>query len=105
MSLWSINEVSTSNINQSLLKNLTNHVPKDIALQRAKCAYLLSADSKGTKSLAYYWAGLVVVGNIEPIDLRQSASHFLDYIAVFVLLFFVGGFLFWKERKEKKSIA
>ncbi|MBL7957060.1 MAG: CHAT domain-containing protein [Flavobacteriales bacterium] len=69
MSLWSIDEKTSSEIIARFYEHLADGLPKHEALRRAKLDHLASADAE--TSLPYYWAGLVLVGDLEPVQLRR----------------------------------
>jgi len=66
MSLWQIPEETTSGITQSFIKHLQNGEMKDIALQKAKLAYLENANK--TFGSPAFWAGLVATGNLSALN-------------------------------------
>lgn len=70
MSLWNIDERSSSEIITAFYEALADGMPKDEALRRAKLAYLDRA--RDEVSMPYYWAGLVLVGDPAPV---RSIGH------------------------------
>ncbi len=66
MSLWSIDEKVSSEITTRFYELLEEGLPKHEALRRAKLDHL--AKSEGELSLPYCWAGLVLMGDVEPIE-------------------------------------
>ena len=69
MSLWGIDEKVSSEIITRFYERLAEGMPKHLALRQAKLDHLASADAE--QSLPYYWAGLVLVGDVEPVPLRR----------------------------------
>lgn len=67
MSLWSIDEQSSSAIIARFYELLADGMPKHEALRRAKLDHLAKAE--GELALPYYWAGLVLVGDVDPVNL------------------------------------
>lgn len=67
MSLWSIDDKSTSMIINKFYERLAQGKSKDIALRDAKLSLIQSSDP--VLSNPYYWAGLVVVGNTDPLKI------------------------------------
>src|SRR5690606_21525095 len=69
-SLWKINDKSTAELVQYFYKNLMDEKEIANALQESKRQYLSTAD----EFLAHprYWAGMVLIGNTDPLDLKAS---------------------------------
>jgi CHAT domain-containing protein/Tfp pilus assembly protein PilF len=68
MSLWDIDEQSTSVITEAFYQNLAEGQAKNEALRNAKLDWL--NDHKSDEQLApFYWAGLVLVGDESSIDI------------------------------------
>jgi len=68
--LWKIDEQASSMIIEHFYERLKEGLPKDIALQQAKLAYLSQAESRMIQP--QYWAGLVIMGDISPIELETN---------------------------------
>ncbi|MCW5900280.1 MAG: CHAT domain-containing protein [Flavobacteriales bacterium] len=86
MSLWKIDEKVSSEIITRFYANLAKGLPKHIALRQAKLDHLDHAVDEMT--LPYYWAGLVLVGDVEPVDLggRWSWTTILAVAALVLML-------------------
>lgn len=84
-SLWKIDEQSSAKIIQLFYDNIKKGKSKDKALQQAKLTYLSNAE--GRTIAPHYWAGLVLIGDTAPIDLKTS-YNFLWYLlsAIIVIL-------------------
>ena len=67
--LWNVENQPTYALTEGFYQKLAAGLPKDVALQQAKIAYLADADL--SEQLPNRWAGLLLVGNAEPIE-RQS---------------------------------
>jgi CHAT domain-containing protein len=63
--LWKIDEKASMEITENFLKNIKSGLAKDKALKQAKLEYLSKA--KGRTLSPQYWAGLVLIGDPEPI--------------------------------------
>jgi CHAT domain-containing protein len=92
MSLWSIDDKATSMVVSGFYNGLAQGKSKDIALRDAKLALINSRDP--ILSNPYYWAGLVVIGNTEPLVIspigKVGTFWFLGIaITVFFTVFFV----------------
>ena len=76
---------------------LDQGLPKDIALQRAKQDWLKTAD--GASQLPNYWAGLIIVGDAQPL----SQTNYGLWMAGLALLLVggLGGWLFLRKRNRR----
>ncbi len=95
--LWDANDASTSKIIQDFYKNLKKGQDKSLALSNAKRTYLSKAKARDKHPMN--WAGLVLVGNPDPIF---NESNLLIYLLPVAFLLSLLLFFF---RKRKKSYA
>lgn len=65
-SLWNIDEKASAQIMSGFFKHLEHGMPKHEALRRAKLEFLATA--QGELALPYYWAGLVLSGDVRPVQ-------------------------------------
>ncbi len=72
--LWAVNKETTFEVTELFYNYLAQGHPTDIALQKAKLAFIQS--SSGARSLPYYWAGPVLIGNSDPIVVPHSEAPF-----------------------------
>jgi CHAT domain-containing protein len=100
MSLWSIDDKATSMVVSGFYNGLAQGKPKDVALRDAKLTLIHSRDP--ILSNPYYWAGLVVIGNTEPIALNQPGDDGAYWFFV-VLAFILPGTYFVLKRKMKRK--
>lgn len=70
MSLWSIDEKTSSEIIARFYEHLADGLPKHQALRRAKLDHLEKASKE--LRMPHYWAGLVLVGDVEPVALSTT---------------------------------
>lgn len=70
MALWSIDEKVSSEIIERFYAHLADGLPKHEALRRAKLEHLEAAQDELLQP--YYWAGLVLVGDVRPVDLDRG---------------------------------
>jgi CHAT domain-containing protein len=65
MNLWNAPDETSSDIVIGFLSNMRQGMPKDLALQKAKLAYMTDA---GTMlSHPFFWAGLMIYGDQRPL--------------------------------------
>jgi CHAT domain-containing protein len=95
MSLWNIDEQVSSAIIKRFYELLADGLPKHVALRQAKLDHLATA----TDELAqpFYWAGLVLVGDVEPIDMDRAWPWRTIVLVVVVLLIAVLLFRRWRK--------
>jgi CHAT domain-containing protein/tetratricopeptide (TPR) repeat protein len=97
MSLWKIDEQSSSFITQKFFDHLAKGHNKAHALSLAKSDYLETA--RGRTLAPVYWAGIVLTGDNSPVDItRKSELSFL--IWGFIGLFIIGGIVWSRNRKN-----
>ena len=84
-SLWQLDERATFQIVESFLQNIKSGLSKSAALRAAKLAYLKNASSD-LKKHPYYWAGIVLVGNDDPVLFNSSQPLYWIIIAVATLI-------------------
>lgn len=82
MSLWSIDEKTSSSIIARFYELLADGLPKHRALRQAKLEHLANADEE--LALPFYWAGLVLVGDVEPVELA-GGMRWIMVLAGFAL--------------------
>ncbi|MEL6986373.1 MAG: CHAT domain-containing protein, partial [Bacteroidota bacterium] len=87
MSLWLANDKSTSEIITNLYKYASENVEKDKALRSAKLEYLESADP--ITAHPYFWANMIAVGDMTPLDKKASWMWWLGLALMIVLGFLV----------------
>ena len=100
MTLWSINDQSTANIMQLFYTNLGKGMPTDIAMQKAKIAYLDT--QKGLALHPNFWSAFTVVGKAQPVPLSANSFWFWAIIAgASVILIYTLIMLYNRTREEE----
>lgn len=94
MSLWSIDEKVSSEIIARFYEHLAQGMPKHQALRQAKLDHLDSATDE--LALPYYWAGMVLVGDVEPIDVVSTWPRYGWFVVAGVFL--IAMLLWWRKR-------
>ena len=72
MSLWQIDEKTSSQITENFMRRIDGGQRKDEALRQAKLDFLRTADSE--LASPYYWAGMVLLGDGGPLE-SQPHNH------------------------------
>lgn len=70
MSLWPVYDKPTAQIIKDFYSNLSDDIGKGQALRNAKLNFLAQADERTANP--YYWAGLILIGDDQPIRLGQN---------------------------------
>ncbi|NNC83693.1 MAG: CHAT domain-containing protein, partial [Flavobacteriales bacterium] len=70
MSLWDVDEQSTAIITEAFYRQLADGRSKNRALRDAKLAWIKSHDNE--QNAPYYWAGLVLMGDPDPIEMATG---------------------------------
>ena len=97
MSLWKMNDQSTSELMPLFYKNLSEGMRKDKALQQAKLAYLSNALPE--QAHPFYWSGFVSLGDAQPIKAENSIFSFwtIGFGVIGFFLIFLG-FRWYRHR-------
>ncbi len=98
MSLWSVDDCSTSDLMIAFYQQLYKGLDKDEALQQAKINFLKNTSDK-IKSHPYYWAGFVQTGNISALRNKP----FSDWLNPWMIGLLLAGFVFWVFLRKKNS--
>jgi CHAT domain-containing protein len=93
MSLWSVPDGSTSKIMTEFYKHLANGMPKDVALRKAKLAYLNNADN--LTSNPFYWSSFVLIGNAQPLQLQINSAFYQQGMFLWWIFMLVGIAVLW----------
>ncbi|WP_158856032.1 CHAT domain-containing protein [Lunatibacter salilacus] len=97
-SLWRIDEKSSMEITEHFLAFLSEGMAKDKALKQAKLKYL--SDANGRTLSPQYWAGLVLIGDPEPIEGLGPNKFWMAW--VFILLTLSGIVVYLVRKKRGK---
>lgn len=95
MSLWSIDEKVSSEIITRFYKHLADGMPKHEALRQAKLDHLNTASDE--LALPYYWAGMVLVGDVSPVEVGATRWWWWLFGAG---AFILGGVVLWRLRRR-----
>jgi CHAT domain-containing protein len=102
VSLWSVDDESTSILMESFYLHLSEGLSKKQALRRAKLDYLETA--RGNKRDPFYWAPFILVGDWSPVaGLRDSGRSMTMWIAVVIALLVVGALAAFSKWRRASS--
>lgn len=96
--LWQIDNKATYELTEQFHRLLSQGLPKDIALQRAKLQFL--ADHDNSNQLPYFWAASILLGDTTPL---QEPPHTKDNpISLFIsagILLLLFAYLLYRKLK------
>ncbi|MEN0006537.1 MAG: CHAT domain-containing protein [Bacteroidota bacterium] len=98
MSLWAVDDCSTSKLMVLFYEFLKQGLPKDEALRQARLAYLNASDPLNQHP--YFWAPFIQMGNSMPINMPRSGNTWL-WFAMGVGVLGLG--LAWMQRSRKMA--
>ncbi len=99
--LWSVENKSIYELTELFYNQMEKGIPLDIALQQAQIEWLKTASK--SDQLPYSWAGMVLVGNAEPVEMGFSKGVvYLIIASVAGLLILLGFYL--KKRSVKRKV-
>lgn len=90
MSLWKVNDKSTSILMQYFYENLASGMTKDTALRKAKLDYISESDDFSAHPAN--WAAFISLGNVAPVSLDQGISMTRIVFAGLIVIIFGLGF-------------
>ncbi len=100
--LWKADDQTIYAISEKFHEYLSEGMPKDVALQKAKLYFIQNNSSD--KMLPYYWANMVLAGNAEPLKLSAAKESFWWIIVACVILAAITFFMLRKRRKNFSGI-
>lgn len=99
ISLWSIDEKVSSEIITRFYENLADGMPKHLALRQAKLDHLANAPEE--LASPYYWAGMVLVGDVAPVTLSAWKRYAPWYIGGALVLAVLGWGVWRRSRMDR----
>jgi CHAT domain-containing protein len=93
--LWSVENKAIYELTALFYDQLDKGIPLDIALQQAQIEWLATASK--SDQLPYSWAGMVLVGNSEPVETGMSKGIIYAIFATTTFVLLLGGFLFRRK--------
>ena len=101
ITLWEVQDKATAGIMKQFYTYLKDGDRKDVALQKAKLDFLVTANQ--LKSHPYYWSSFLITGDAQQIveaqkDINNTRSIFFG---ILLLVLLSGGAIFWKKKERK----
>jgi CHAT domain-containing protein len=97
MSLWKVDDKATSQLMPYFYENLAAGMSKDKALHQAKLTFLAKEDF--SKLHPHYWAGFVMIGDIQPIKKQTTWQYWL--FAGLLIISFGMVFFIWRNKNKR----
>ncbi|HEX7905579.1 MAG TPA: CHAT domain-containing protein [Chitinophagaceae bacterium] len=97
--LWSVDNISTYRLTEYFYEYLSQGLPVDVALQKAKLEFLTVAS--GENKLPYYWASAILLGKTDPVKYKKPGNWKL-----YILMTLIGGIIIlglWKYNRKTKQ--
>jgi len=101
LSLWNVDDRSTSEIMENFYRHLAAGLNKKRALQQAKLDYLNATESAGKDP--FYWAPFVLTGDYGPVELPASHSQWRFVTAALFGLLLMALLVRLVYRRQKAS--
>ncbi|WP_225036753.1 CHAT domain-containing protein [Winogradskyella sp. SM1960] len=98
VSLWKINDLSTSQLMSSFYSDLKKTESAFAANQDSKLTYLKNPDISNIKKSPYYWSAFVYFG-----DLTEPKASNSDYLILYIILGLIIAFLSWLLIFKRKT--
>lgn len=95
--LWMIDEKASTMLMEAFYQYLLKGMDKDEALRQAKLHYLKSA--KGRMLAPAYWAGIVLMGDTSPVEIRKQGTAKWWIIGGVLVVLGLGGIWWWRGRQ------
>jgi len=96
MSLWNVNDKSTSEIMQNFYNYLKKGYLRNEALRLAKLDYIEQSDK--IFATPYYWGGFVYIGKNDVIDFNKSHKNYWFLLLIIPIL----GFVFYSYKRNRR---
>ncbi len=99
--MWKADEETIYAISKLFHEYLSKGMAKDEALQKAKIQFIKNANRE--HSLPYYWSNMVIIGQVEPIALKERKPGWMPVVVITGVLFVFAGVIFWAIRRRGGS--
>jgi CHAT domain-containing protein len=97
--LWAVDNLSTYQLTEYFYKYLSEGLPFDVALQKAKLEFILTSSKE--KQLPYFWAAPVLTGQSSAITIEKAFPWKYVWITTaFAALSFL---VWWKFNKKRNN--
>ena len=96
--LWSVSDENTKDLMLPFYQNIKSGMDKDAALRKAKLDYI--EQNAHLNAHPFYWAGLIALGNMEPVNSDASFGGLMGYGLLALVSVLI---LFWLFRRNQNA--
>lgn len=100
MTLWTVEDKSSTELITSFYKYLADDMSKAVAMNKAKIDYLNNAGP--LEAHPYFWAGYVNIGDISPLSIKPK-NPAIDFLWILLIIPFVILLIRFKRKQKKVS--
>ena len=97
--LWMVEDKATYRLTELFYEQLARGIPQDIALQKAKIAYMKAASKENL--LPYYWAATILAGKTDPIAYTRGFPWKGVSLGISLAALVYWG---WKWRRRRRGV-
>ena len=101
VSLWQVNDASTSIIMEEFYNNLSKGMKKPEALRQAKLAYMEQMD--GIAAHPAFWSPFIQVGNSQAVELNKKLDWNIWWWIGGAIVLLIGGWMGWRRKGLERS--
>ncbi len=100
VSLWQVNDASTSIIMQNFYKHLASGMTKSAALRQAKLDYIEKVDNPIAAHLAF-WSPFILIGDERPVKIKRKGGGNWIWLGIGAGALLLGGLGFGLSRRKR----
>lgn len=103
VSLWKEDDATGYRIIKEFYNYLQKGFPKDVCMQKSCLAYI--EQSNVAQCHPYYWAGILLIGDVSKIELAAPDNKSLYWIFALIITFalVIFGLVIWRQIALKKN--
>ena len=98
INLWEVDDRATYRLMEIFYRYLSNGIPTDLALQKAKLEFMQTGSRK--EFMPYYWAAAVVAGKTDMMKGKKSRAWVYYSVLAAMAMLATLTWLVWKKRKN-----
>lgn len=98
VSLWQVNDLSTSILMEEFYSQLSSGLDKAEALQQAKLNYIQRAQQQAAHPA--FWAAFIQIGDPRPIKVAYHRPLYWYWGFAILSVLLIGGLIWWRRKKK-----